>query len=1048
MKKRLLSVFVFLAIFSFNCIGQQQIPIKNVPSPEIAGLGEYGKVPVSLYTGVPDISVPIYELKAGNYSLSLAASYHLASVKPNSQSGCLGLGWNLIAGGYITRSVRGMYDEKCQSNGYAPGYYAHASKLKNISNEQFKAETMHIQSTENDYYELTADEFSFSVCGYSGNFYYAGNGEWNVVSDQDIRVEFNPVDWEGFLSLSEVGKRLDVSRWGASTRNNRFFNKFTLITPDGCRYEFGGINATEYSIPYYARYNSDLIATTWRLSKITTVDKRVIEFSYDTSAIMCDLRYVPQQKVVTNIPCTYSGIQSGRSGMTGYLLFPVNLKTIKTPNEILEFNYYNEYGYGDKFVDSYLAWKDNANYDRQDIDNMNFEDPANQFTLFLGNQIDNTDQATLRQSIKSKLQHKILHCIYVKGKNSKALKTIYFDYARNNRTKLSLITERSGNPDLIPNYVWHPHGFYFLTWYNIPENLTGGRVPEYRFLYNSEKRMPNDYVRPIADSWGYYTGGSVAFAEIPNFSQTYSSLQYTLAEVLTEVIYPTGGKSRFEYELNNYSKVVAPSLMSLTDKSGTAGGLRIRRITNLDNEDNVLGAKQYYYSNTRDRFGKSSGILKSLPVNEMVYTLKDGDKEPDPKNAISLYLKSKGGFFPSVTNLNTPDVGYSCVIEEAFDKDNKSQGYIVRHYSNYNEDIYGNTHYDELAFYSMFEGNSYTMPFSSRSMERGKLLSEEYYDVNDRLRKKVNYRYKEVTPGSFVTADQMVLFFCTDLDNFMLGKVGTLTRTYIHAYLTDSVIETLYPQSGNTAFVIEKAYQYNKYKQLSQIAGRNSDGKSTLTEYVYAATLPEYKWMEEAHILSPVSSKKEQTGGSYLKEVYQYMGPIPYIKQISTDRDGYVHKHYTVQAVDGYGNPIYLHEESTPVVLIWGAEGQRLISRIENATLNQVEEALGMNVKDFSSSDISATNLLKIENIRHKISGTHFYIYKYTNELRLGSETKPNGITVFYKYDFLGRLTENYIMEFKDGDYQKRILNIYDYNYYYGSKIESGEVAIEKGGQL
>ena len=84
--------------------------------------------------------------------------------------------------------------------------------------------------------------------------------------------------------------------------------------------------------------------------------------------------------------------------MTGYLLFPVNLKTIKTPNEILEFNYYNEYGYGDKFVDSYLAWKDNANYDRQDIDNMNFEDPANQFTLFLGNQIDNTDQATLRQS--------------------------------------------------------------------------------------------------------------------------------------------------------------------------------------------------------------------------------------------------------------------------------------------------------------------------------------------------------------------------------------------------------------------------------------------------------------------------------------------------------------------------------------------------------------------------------------------------------------------------------------------------------------------------
>lgn len=45
--------------------------------------------------------------------------------------------------------------------------------------------------------------------------------ESGMLFDQDIRVEFNPVDGEGF-SLSEVGKRLDVSRWGASTRNNRF----------------------------------------------------------------------------------------------------------------------------------------------------------------------------------------------------------------------------------------------------------------------------------------------------------------------------------------------------------------------------------------------------------------------------------------------------------------------------------------------------------------------------------------------------------------------------------------------------------------------------------------------------------------------------------------------------------------------------------------------------------------------------------------------------------------------------------------------------------
>ena len=78
-----------------------------------------------------------------------------------------------------------------------------------------------------------------------------------------------------------------------------------------------------------------------------------------------------------------------------------------------------------------------------------------------------------------------------------------------------------------------------------------------------------------------------------------------------------------------------------------------------------------------------------------------------------------------------------------------------------------------------------------------------------------------------------------------------------------------------------------------------------------------------------------------------------------------IYRHIAQDATDGYGNPIYLYEESKPVVLIWGAEGQRLISRIENATLSQVEEALGMSVKDFSSSDILSIDFRRIENIRH-----------------------------------------------------------------------------------
>lgn len=1020
MNTKIFLCFAFLVLFGLSG-RSQQMPIKNIPSPEVAGLGEFGKIPVSLYTGVPDITIPLYDVKTGSYSLSLAASYHLASVKPNSQSGCLGVGWNLIAGGYITRSVRGMYDEKCESNGYAPGYYTHASKLKNISNEQFAEETKHIQDVDRNYYELTADEFSFSFCGYSGNFYYTGDGEWQVISDQDIRVEFTPTYGEGFVSLSEVGQRISINGWGASSSNNRFFNKFTLVTPDGCRYEFGGVNATEYCIPYYARYNSDLIATTWRLSKITTVDSRTIEFSYDTSAIMCDLRYVPQNTYATNIACgSYRGVQSGRSGMTGYLLFPVNIKSIKTADETLEFNYYSEYGYSDHFVDEYLAWLPNEMYYRQDIDNLNNVNPAYQFSLFLGSGIDMTSVADLRKSIKSKLKHYILHNIYLKGKNQKPFKTIYFDYDRTIRTRLALITERLGNPDLMPNYVYHPLGYKIFTGYKLPPKLSDTDIPEYRFSYNTEE-FPSDYIRGESDAWGYYTGKIVKFADIPDFTPRQPILKYTMAEVLQEITYPTGGKSRFEYQLHTYSKVVNPSLTSLTDKRGTAGGLRIQRITNLDMENNVLSAKRYYYSKTRGQYAESSGVLKSLPVNEITYTVKNSNT--------SLILESKGGFFASVTNMNTPDVGYSCVIEETVDKNGISQGYITRRYSNYDSDIYGNTHFDRPPFYSMLDGVSYTIPYSSRAMERGKLMSEEYYDANDQLRKKIEYRYKEVNPGSFVTAYQTVLFFCTFPD-LVLGKVGTLMHTYTNAYLVDSVTETLYTQPEHSPFTNKKTFEYNKYKQLSNITTQASDGKVVSEESIYAAALPEYKWMEEKHILSPVYSKKKQTGNSFQKEIYQYGGPIPYIKQIITDRNGHTQKHYTVEATDDYGNPLYIHEKGIPVVLIWGGQGQRLIARIENATMRDIEKASGLDLKRLSSLDISNIDYSEIENARHEIPGSLFHIYKYTPKFYLKSETKPNGETVYYKYDFLGRLILTSILKEKDGSYKMSVLNKYDYQYY------------------
>ena len=101
MNKKIITMLALLLVSVLRAFCQP-MPLLNVPSPEVAGLGEYGMVPVGLYTGVPDISVPLHEMKVGGNSFSVTASYHLASVKPGMQEGCLGLGWSLQSGGCRT----------------------------------------------------------------------------------------------------------------------------------------------------------------------------------------------------------------------------------------------------------------------------------------------------------------------------------------------------------------------------------------------------------------------------------------------------------------------------------------------------------------------------------------------------------------------------------------------------------------------------------------------------------------------------------------------------------------------------------------------------------------------------------------------------------------------------------------------------------------------------------------------------------------------------------------------------------------------------------
>ena len=78
-------LFVFTGLcFTVNISRAQNIrPLENIASPEVSSLGIYGEIPVSLFTGTPQISIPLYEIKMGHTVVPISGDYHIGSVKLN-----------------------------------------------------------------------------------------------------------------------------------------------------------------------------------------------------------------------------------------------------------------------------------------------------------------------------------------------------------------------------------------------------------------------------------------------------------------------------------------------------------------------------------------------------------------------------------------------------------------------------------------------------------------------------------------------------------------------------------------------------------------------------------------------------------------------------------------------------------------------------------------------------------------------------------------------------------------------------------------------------
>lgn len=65
---------------------------------------------VDMYTGIPNITIPLYNISVGDINIPISLSYNATGVNPNQLSSFVGLNWSLNTGGDITKQVKGVED--------------------------------------------------------------------------------------------------------------------------------------------------------------------------------------------------------------------------------------------------------------------------------------------------------------------------------------------------------------------------------------------------------------------------------------------------------------------------------------------------------------------------------------------------------------------------------------------------------------------------------------------------------------------------------------------------------------------------------------------------------------------------------------------------------------------------------------------------------------------------------------------------------------------------------------------------------------------------
>lgn len=951
---------------------QPQMPVTIPASPEVAALMKFVEYPVDHSLGVPEIGIPIYEVKTGSISLPVSLSYHASGIKVNDIATTVGLGWTLNAGGFISQQLIDKIDRFNFNSGYNTynGEYRSKDELQQEINKiNPNSSVSDMQNVLTDIYDILkweysdmhSDRYVYNAGQHSGAFRYKfGTDEIYTVPYDPIKIKKRP----GAFDYCESYLITD------SNGNTYFFDKVertTVTSSSSC------ITCSDGTLPAAKARGTGL---TWRLSKIVSANKcDSIELSYVSDTYYGSSR---SQMIETG----YDAV-TVYAGNGGSLPMPIDCYKL-VPEKMLadgrNFITINDYSYsslnvseikanGKKIIDFVYAG-DRIDIRSQRLDKIRicFGDSTKEYVFYPSysgeSEIIGSAEVGLRL---------MLDKLEIKGNSSSNGKEIYlFRY----------------NPLSLPSYykIKPGHGY------------------------------ANGYF--YEDYWGYYNGKSNGNSipdniyGVPVKYQADRNPDLTSAKacILEEIHYPSGGIRKFEYGLHGMN----------------VGGLRVNKITDLENASSIAGVKEYVYV-PRSGFVEPVGCFSYGELSHHYY-VSCAWLESRPAISKTFYVSEP---LTDVMTFNGSPALYDNVSEIIKDGAGNILGKTV---FVYDEEGYGTNGYVHTKGYIPFQYD--------RGPYKPRLLSKTDFGFKNNVYSEVRkekYEYTRFEKNKFITGLKVVeeepytyrLFTGWHDDHSPYGDfqsyIGTLriedciAENDVYALYSKSVTETT---SGGSFSV----WEWPDYDENTLLLKRNEsvdvmNGSSLIETFSYPSDYPGnsvYDKMKSLNILGAVICKEQYKDNVFLqrstinyKEWHNNVF-APETIQWQTKHRTNPETRITYLNYDRSGNPLYISKDNAEkVVCLWGYGRQYPIAEIRNVSYEDVCKKIGNGNKATgeaslnmiaAKSEPSAGDLQTIDNLRILMPEASVTTYMYLPLVGIKTVTDPQGLKTTYEYDSFNRL--------------------------------------------